>query len=96
MNCGGQSDHAALSQCMSPQVAHCCPEPIRHACPQLAKADFASSSQHVREGQRVAELETEIEAQQRQALALGAAPSADASPEAILQVRLAEKKRAAA
>jgi hypothetical protein len=25
------------------------------ACPQLAKADFASSSQHVREGQRIAE-----------------------------------------
>jgi hypothetical protein len=32
------------------------------ACPQLAKADFASSSQHVREGQRIAELEAEIEA----------------------------------
>jgi hypothetical protein len=26
------------------------------ACPQLAKADFASSSQHVREGQRIAML----------------------------------------
>jgi len=25
------------------------------ACPQLAKADFASSSRHVREGQRIAE-----------------------------------------
>jgi hypothetical protein len=31
------------------------------ACPQLAKADFASSSQHVREGQRIAELEAEID-----------------------------------
>jgi hypothetical protein len=34
------------------------------ACPQLAKADFASSSQHVREGQRIAELEAEFEALQ--------------------------------
>jgi hypothetical protein len=41
------------------------------ACPQLAKADFASSSQHVREGQRIGELEAEIEALQRQAMALG-------------------------
>jgi hypothetical protein len=48
------------------------------ACPQLAKADFASSSQHVREGQRIAELEAEIDELQRQALALGAEPSADA------------------
>jgi hypothetical protein len=31
------------------------------ACPQLAKADFASSSQHVREGQRIAELEAEFD-----------------------------------
>ena len=44
------------------------------ACPQLAKADFASSSQHVREGQRIAELEAEIDVLQRQALALGAEP----------------------
>jgi hypothetical protein len=29
------------------------------ACPQLAKGDFASSSQYVREGQRIAELEAE-------------------------------------
>jgi hypothetical protein len=27
------------------------------ACPQLAKADFALSSQHVREGQRIAALD---------------------------------------
>jgi hypothetical protein len=32
------------------------------ACPQPAKADLASSSQHVREGQRIAELEAEIDA----------------------------------
>src|SRR5262245_60656855 len=32
------------------------------ACPQLAKADFASSSQHVRECQRIAELGGEIDA----------------------------------
>jgi hypothetical protein len=43
------------------------------ACPQLAKADFASSSRRVREGQRIAELEAEIASRQRQALAL--APS---------------------
>jgi hypothetical protein len=30
-----------------------------------AKADFASSSQHVREGQRIAELEAEFEALQQ-------------------------------
>jgi hypothetical protein len=41
------------------------------ACPQLAKADFASSSQHVREGQRIAELEADIKTLRRQALALG-------------------------
>jgi|GraSoiStandDraft_41_1057321.scaffolds.fasta_scaffold206156_4 hypothetical protein len=49
------------------------------ACPQLAKADFASSSQHVREGQRIVELEAEIDALQRQALALGAEPTAAAA-----------------
>jgi hypothetical protein len=42
------------------------------ACPQLAKADFASSSQQVREGQRIAALDAEIDALQRQALALDA------------------------
>jgi hypothetical protein len=47
------------------------------ACPQLAKADFASSSQHVRKGQRIAELEAEIEELQRQASALGEEPTAD-------------------
>jgi hypothetical protein len=41
------------------------------ACPQLAKADLASSSQHVREGQRIAELEADIKTLRRQALALG-------------------------
>jgi hypothetical protein len=50
------------------------------ACPQRAKADLASSSQHVREGQRIAELQAEFEALQRQALALGAEPSADVPP----------------
>jgi hypothetical protein len=46
------------------------------ACPQLAKADFASSLQHVREGQHIAELEAEFEALQRQTLAFGAEASA--------------------
>jgi hypothetical protein len=55
------------------------------ACPQLAKADFASSSQHVREGQRIAELEAEFEALQRQALALGAEPTADVPPWVCLE-----------
>jgi hypothetical protein len=34
------------------------------SCLQPAKADLASSSQHVREGQRIAELEAEFEALQ--------------------------------
>jgi hypothetical protein len=50
---------------------------MRQPCPQPAKADFASSSQHVREGQRIAELEADIETLQRQALALGAEPPFD-------------------
>jgi hypothetical protein len=54
------------------------------ACPQLAKADFASSSQHVREGQSIAELEAEFEALQRQALALGTEPTADFAPWVLL------------
>jgi hypothetical protein len=58
------------------------------ACPQLAKADFASSSQHVREGQRIAELEAEIDVLQRQALALGAEPSADFAPWVLLGVKI--------
>jgi hypothetical protein len=41
------------------------------ACPQLGKADVASSSQHVGEGQRIAELEADIKTLRRQALALG-------------------------
>jgi hypothetical protein len=47
------------------------------ACPQLAKADFASSSRRVREGQRIAALDAEVDALQRQALGLGAEPTAD-------------------
>jgi hypothetical protein len=42
------------------------------ACPQLAKSDFPPSSQHA--------LEAEIDALQRQALALGAEPSTDVPP----------------
>jgi hypothetical protein len=58
------------------------------ACPQLAKADFASSSQHGREGERIAELEAEFEALQRQALALGAEPTADYAPWVLLGVKI--------
>jgi hypothetical protein len=54
------------------------------ACLQLAKADFASSSQHVREGRRIAELEAKVDALQRQALALGAEPTADVPPWVLL------------
>jgi hypothetical protein len=50
------------------------------ACPQLAKADVASSSQHVGEGQRIAELEADIKTLRRQALALGEEPTADFAP----------------
>jgi hypothetical protein len=42
----------------------------------------------VREGQRIAELEAEIEALQRQALALGAEPSADVPPRVLLGVKI--------
>jgi hypothetical protein len=65
------------------------------ACPQLAKADFASSSQHVREGQRIAELEAEFEALQRQALALGAEPTADFAPWVLLRVKIAARRERA-
>jgi hypothetical protein len=58
------------------------------ARPQLAKADFASSPQHVREGQRIAELEAEIDALQRQALALGAEPTADVPAWVLLGVKI--------
>ena len=58
------------------------------ACPQLAKADFASSSQHVREGQRIAALDAEIDALQRQALALGAEPSADVPAWVLLGMKI--------
>jgi hypothetical protein len=61
------------------------------ACLQLAKADFASSSQHVREGQRIAALDAEVDALQRQALALGAEPTADVPPWALLGVRIAAR-----
>jgi hypothetical protein len=63
------------------------PRAIAAACPQLAKADFASSSQHVRERQRIAALDAEIEALLRQAVVLGAEPTADVQPW-LLGVRL--------
>jgi hypothetical protein len=64
------------------------------ACPQLAKADFASSSQHVREGQRIAALDAEVDAQ-GQALALGAEPSADVPPWILSGAKIAARHRAA-
>jgi hypothetical protein len=53
-----------------------------------AAADFASSSQHVREGQRIAELKAEIDALQREALALGAEPTVDVPAWVLLGVKI--------
>jgi hypothetical protein len=47
---------------MSPFVATLLPRANAAACPQLVKADFASSSQHMRERQRIAALKAEVEA----------------------------------
>jgi hypothetical protein len=58
------------------------------SCPQLAKADLASSSQHVREGQRIAELEAEIDELQRQALALGAERATGVPPWVLFGVKI--------
>jgi hypothetical protein len=51
----------------------------QHVC-SWRKRTIASSSQHVREGQRIAALEAEIDAFQREAVALGAEPTADIAP----------------
>jgi hypothetical protein len=57
---------------------------------------LASSSQHARERQRIAELEAEIEALQRQAVALGAEPTADVPPWVLLGVKIAARRERAA
>jgi hypothetical protein len=49
----------------------------------------------VREGQRIAELEAEIDALQRQALALGEEPTADAPPRVLLGVKIAARRERA-
>jgi hypothetical protein len=49
----------------------------------------------VREGQRTAELEAEIEELQRQALALGAAASADSPLWVLLRVKIAARRERA-
>jgi hypothetical protein len=59
-------------------LAHCCPEPMRRHV--RSWPDLASSSQYVREGQRIAALDAEVDALQRQALALGAGPTYDIEP----------------
>jgi hypothetical protein len=51
----------------------------------IREADFISSSQHVRERQRIAALDAEVDALQRQALALGAQPAADFAPQVLLE-----------
>jgi hypothetical protein len=50
----------------------------------------------VRKGQRIAELEAEFEALQRQALALGAEPSADVPPWILLGVKITACRERAA
>jgi hypothetical protein len=60
------------------------------------ESGLASSSQHVREGQRIAELEAEIEALRRQVMALGAEPSTDAPPWVLLGVKVAARRERAA
>jgi hypothetical protein len=62
---------------------------------QLAKADFASSSQYVREGQRIAELEAEIDMLDRQATALGAERATDVPPWVLLGVKIAARRERA-
>jgi hypothetical protein len=47
------------------------------------------------EGQRIAELEAEIDALQRQALALGAAAIADSPPWVLLRVKIAARRERA-
>jgi hypothetical protein len=61
---------------------------MRQQCPQLAKADFASSSRHVRERQRIAALDAQVDAPERQAVALGAEPTADVPPWVLLGVKI--------
>jgi 56kDa selenium binding protein (SBP56) len=57
-NSGDEFHHFGWNACSSPApmtvVGTLQPRANAAACPQLAKADFASSSQHVREGQRIA------------------------------------------
>ena len=48
------------------------------------------------EGQRIAELEAEIDAFQREAVALGAEPSADVPPWVLLGVEIAARREHAA
>jgi hypothetical protein len=67
----------------------------RHVC-RLAKADFASSSQHVRYGQPIAALDAEVDAPRRQALALGAEPTADFPPWVLLGVKVTARRERAA
>jgi hypothetical protein len=49
----------------------------------------------VRECQRIAELEAEVDALQRQALALGEQPTADVPPWLLLGLRIGARRRAA-
>ena len=51
--------------------AHCCPEPIRRHVRSWRKQTLHRHRNMCEEGQRIAELEAQIDALQRQALALG-------------------------
>jgi hypothetical protein len=100
----GDRIRAALLQLLTAAFGTLLPRANPAACPQLAKADFASSSQHVREGQRIAELDAQIDELERQASHLAYAICADggkqgygnAPPEAILGVRVVEAVQSAA
>jgi hypothetical protein len=60
---------------------------------QLAKADFASSSQHVRERLRMAALDAKVDALQRQAVALGAEPISCIEPQVLLGVKIGARRK---
>jgi hypothetical protein len=50
----------------------------------------------VREGQRIAALDAEVDARLRQALAMGAEPTVDVPPRVLLGVKIADRRERAA
>jgi hypothetical protein len=72
------------------------PEPIRRHVRSWRKRTLHRHRNVVRKGQRIAELEANIETLQRQALALGAAASVDSPLWVLLRVKIAASKRSRA